>query len=85
MKFSPGAFTSRFAANPVHGDQGGDEERFLVEEFGQAGAGLAFLWGKVATVTHKDLLFSDIYKYIRLKDTSQAFFEREFAQITEST
>jgi hypothetical protein len=85
MKFSPGAFTSGLAADPVHGDQRPDEQGLLMEQFRQAGAGLAFLWGKVATVTHTDLLYSDIYKYIRIKDTSQAFFEREFAQITGGT
>jgi hypothetical protein len=56
MKFSLGAFTSGFAADPRHGNQRADEQGLLVEEFGQAGAGLAFLGGKVATVTHKDLL-----------------------------
>jgi hypothetical protein len=65
MEFSPGAFTSGFAADPVHGDQRADEQGSLVEELGQPGAGLAFLRGKVATVAHKDLLLSDIYKHIR--------------------
>jgi hypothetical protein len=57
MKFSPGAFTSGLAADPVHGDQRADQQGPLVEELGQAGAGLAFLWGKVATVAHNDLLY----------------------------
>jgi len=65
MKFSLGAFTSGFAADPRHGDQRADEQGLLVEELGQAGAGLAFLGWKVAAVTHKD--------------RCQAFFECEFA------
>jgi hypothetical protein len=56
MKFSLGAFTSRLAADPGHGDQRADEEGLLVEQLGQAGAGLALLGRKVSTVTHNDLL-----------------------------
>jgi len=65
MKFSLGAFTSGFTADPRHGNQRADEQGFLVEELGQPGAGLALFGGKIATVTHKDLLSSDIYNYIR--------------------
>jgi len=56
MEFPLGAFTSGLAADPGHGDQGSDEQGFLVEELGQAGAGLAFLGRQVASVAHRDLL-----------------------------
>jgi hypothetical protein len=45
MEFSSGALASRLATPAGHGDQGADEERFLVEQLGQAGARLAFLGG----------------------------------------
>jgi len=56
MEFSLGAFTAGLAADPGHGDQGSDEEGFLVEELGQVGAGLAFLGRQEASVAHIDLL-----------------------------
>jgi hypothetical protein len=56
MEFSLGAFTAGLAADPGHGDQGSDEQGFLVEELGQAGAGLAFLGRQEASVAHIDLL-----------------------------
>jgi hypothetical protein len=84
VQLAAGAFASGFAANSGHGDQGTDEERFFVKEFSQAGAGLAFFWGKVGTVTHGDLLsYSDIYYYIRIKAKLSIFFECEFAQNRE--
>jgi hypothetical protein len=83
MELSLGAFTSGLAAYPGHGDQTADEQGLFVEEFGQAGADLAFLCRKVPTVAHHDLLESDIVIYIRLKDTNQAFFQCEFAQTME--
>ena len=70
MKFSLGAFTSGFTADPRHGNQRADEQGFLVEELIQPGAGLALFGGKIATVTHKDM--------------GQAFFECEFAQIKQA-
>jgi hypothetical protein len=65
MEFSLGTFTAGFPANPGHRDQRADEQGFLVEKFGQAGADLAFLGRQVAAVAHPDLLLSDIYIYIR--------------------
>jgi hypothetical protein len=65
MEFSLGTFTSGLAADPGHGDQGADEQGFLVEKLSQAGADLAFFGWQVASVAHQDLLLSDIYKYIR--------------------
>jgi hypothetical protein len=56
MEFSLGAFTSGFAADAGHGDQGTDEKGFLVKELGQAGAGLAFFGRQVSAVAHKGLL-----------------------------
>jgi hypothetical protein len=55
VQLAAGAFASGFAADPGHGDQRTDEEGFFVEELGQAGTGLAFLWGEVGTVAHRDL------------------------------
>mgnify|MGYP001593736187 CR=1 FL=1 len=60
MELSSGAFTAGFTADPGHGDQGSDEQGFLVEELGQAGAGLAFLGRQEASVAHIDLLQADI-------------------------
>jgi hypothetical protein len=56
MEFSLGAFTAGLAADPGHGDQGADEQGFLVEELGQAGADLAFLGRQIASMAHKNLL-----------------------------
>jgi hypothetical protein len=56
MELPLGASTADLAADPGHGDQRADEQGFLVEELGQAGADLAFLGRKVASVAHKDLL-----------------------------
>jgi len=58
MEFPSAAFASRLAADSVHGDQRADEQGFLVEELGQAGASLAFLDREVATVAHKSSLLS---------------------------
>jgi hypothetical protein len=55
MEFSLGTFASGLSADPGHGDQGADEEGFLVEDLGQAGADLAFLGRQVASVAHPDL------------------------------
>ena len=85
MEFSLATFASGLSADPGHGDQGADEEWFLVEELGQAGADLAFFGRQVASVTHKGLHASDIYIYIRSMDMSQAFFEREFAHPSKFT
>ena len=52
VEFPSAAFASGLATDSGHGDETADEERLLVEQFGQAGARLAFLRGKVATVTH---------------------------------
>jgi hypothetical protein len=83
MKVSLSAFTSGLATDPGHRDQRADEEGLLVEQLGQAGAGLALLRGKVSTVAHNDLLYSDIYKYIRIKDIRQAFLKCESAPSME--
>jgi hypothetical protein len=56
MEFPLGTFTAGFSADPGHGDEGADEQGFLVEELSQAGADLAFLCRKVASVAHNDLL-----------------------------
>jgi hypothetical protein len=56
VEFSSAAFASSLATDSGHGDQRADEQGLLVKELGQAGAGLTFLDGKVATVTHDNLL-----------------------------
>jgi hypothetical protein len=56
VEFSSAAFASGLATDSGHGDQRADEERLLVKELSQAGADLAFLGGKVATVAHDSLL-----------------------------
>jgi hypothetical protein len=43
MEFSLSTFTPSLAADPGHRDQGADEQRFLMENLGQAGSHLAFL------------------------------------------
>ena len=57
MGLSLGTFTSGLAADPGHRDQGADEQGFLVEKFGQAGADLAFLGREVASLAHPGQAF----------------------------
>jgi len=45
VEFPSAAFASGLATDPGHGDQRADEQGPLVEELGEAGAGLAFLDG----------------------------------------
>jgi hypothetical protein len=86
VQLATGTFASGFAAEARHGDQGTDEERFFVEELREAGAGLAFLWGQVGTVAHRDLLSYLIYIIISdMKSYCQAFYECEFAPYREFT
>jgi len=60
MELSLGAFTSGFAADPGHGDQGANEEGLFMDKLGQAGSELAFLCRKESSVAHKHLPLSDI-------------------------
>ncbi len=57
VEFSSAAFASGLATDSGHGDQRADEQGCLVEELGQAGAGLAFLgWQVAALVQGRSLL-----------------------------
>jgi len=81
VELSLSTFTSGLAADPGHGDQGADEQGFVVQNLGQAGSRLAFLGRQVASVAHRYTSYlSDILYYIRQSNISQAFFECEFAQ-----
>jgi hypothetical protein len=80
VEFSLSAFAAGLATDPGHRDQGADEQGFLVDKLGQTGSHLALLCRKGASVAHHHLLLSDIYTYIRQKNTSQAFSKCEFAQ-----
>jgi len=53
VQLATGAFTSGFAADSGHGDEGTDEERFFVEEFGETGTDLAFLGREMGAVAHR--------------------------------
>jgi len=61
MKFSPAAFASFFAADPMQGDQAPAEEGLFVDELGQPGSGQTFRTWELTSVFHQTTSFLICY------------------------
>jgi len=58
VEFASGAFTARFTADPLHGDEAATEEGLLVKDLGESGTGSSFWIREMASGTHRDHLLS---------------------------
>jgi hypothetical protein len=61
MKFSPAAFTSLLAADPMQGYQAPAKEGFFVDELGQPGSGKTFRTRELTSVFHQTTSFLVCY------------------------
>jgi len=61
MKFSPAAFTSLLAADPMQGHQAPAKEGLLVDELGQPGSGETFRTSELTSVSHQTTSFLVCY------------------------